>query len=64
MESEFAFNPVLAALIVVVCLTLSAFFSASETALTAASRRACWRWKRRAMPRPRSSTGCGKCANG
>lgn len=38
MESGLAINPFLAALIVLFCLTLSAFFSASETALTAASR--------------------------
>ncbi|MGL4497115.1 MAG: HlyC/CorC family transporter [Beijerinckiaceae bacterium] len=38
MEATDVFNPAIAALIVIVCLALSAFFSASETSLTAASR--------------------------
>lgn len=38
MEDEIVINPFFAAFIVAVCLALSAFFSASETSLTAASR--------------------------
>ena len=38
MDGDVLIHPLFAALIVAVCLGLSAFFSASETALTAASR--------------------------